>query len=81
MATHAHMVPKRTYNIDAPAHTHLCTQGGMYHGVAFADHWRGPYRKLTPHKPIPLETDCEDPYLFRDPVRSLPICLLGPSWM
>ena len=53
----------------------------MYHGVAFADHWRGPYRKLTPHKPIPLETDCEDPYLFRDPVRSLPICLLGPSWM
>ena len=56
-------------------------QGGMYHGVAFADHWRGPYRKLTPHKPIPLETDCEDPYLFRDPVRSLPICLLGPSWM
>ena len=46
----------------------------MYHGIAFADHWRGPYRKLTPHKPIPLETDCEDPYLFRDPVR---ICLLA----
>ena len=58
-----------------------CAQAGMYHGVAFADHWRGPYRKLTPHKPIPLETDCEDPYLFRDPVRSLPICLLGPGWI
>jgi len=41
--------------------------GGMFHGVAFADHWSGPYRKFTEASPMQLDHSCEDPYLFREP--------------
>ena len=34
---------------------------GMVQGVAFAEHWTGPYRRLTPDAPIVLPGDCEDP--------------------
>ena len=40
--------------------------GQMCHGVAFAQHWLGPYVKLTPHKPIgpPPGEGCECVSLF-----------------
>jgi hypothetical protein len=41
----------------------------MYMGVAFADHYGGPYRRLTARKPlhIPASKDCEDPGIYFDP--------------
>ena len=44
---------------------------GMLQGVAFADHWSGPYRRLTPKAPIVMPVDCEDPGIYRDPARGL----------
>lgn len=43
----------------------------MKQGVAFADHWAGPYRRLTPDAPIALPGDCEDPGVYRDPARGI----------
>ena len=41
----------------------------MKQGVAYADHWSGPYRRLTPDAPLALPGDCEDPGIYRDPKR------------
>ena len=41
----------------------------MYMGVAFADHYTGPYRRLTPTKPLVIRKqsdDCEDPDIYFD---------------
>eukprot|EP01046_Picozoa_sp_COSAG06_P016578 COSAG06_NODE_1100_length_10710_cov_9.583168_11_plen_209_part_00 len=41
----------------------------MYMGVAFAEHYTGPYRRLTPDKPLVIRkqsADCEDPGIYFD---------------
>ena len=47
----------------------MANLGGQ--GVAFAEHWAGPYRRLTPTKPIVLPGNCEDPGIYRDEARGV----------
>jgi hypothetical protein len=38
----------------------------MYEGVAFAEHYTGPYTRLTPTAPLDLPESCEDPGVYFD---------------
>jgi hypothetical protein len=42
---------------------------GMYQGVAFAEHYTGPYKRLvnSSYHPLVLPTNCEDPGVMWDP--------------
>jgi len=41
--------------------------GAMRTGVAFAETWRGPYKKMTSRQPMPVPGGCEDAAVYVSP--------------